>query len=234
MKILGIESTAKTASVSLAEDGNCLFLYSLNGTRKHSETLLPMIEDGLKNASLTMDEIDLIAVTTGPGSFTGVRIGVSLAKGLAFGRKIPCVGVSTCESLAYNLLGFTGLICPVMDARRNQLYNALFSSDGTEIRRLTPDRLIAAEDLRKELETKTEKIYFCGDGSAIAKREIDLPNRVETPGALVWQSAFSTTQVAKKLYESTPDRTVFTDENLLPVYLRLSQAERERIEKEQA
>jgi len=234
MKIVGIESTAVTASTALAEDDRCLFLFSQTTSLKHSETLLPMLESGLKYTSHTMDDVDLIAVTAGPGSFTGVRIGVSMAKGLAFARSIPCVGVSTLESLAYNLKGFRGLLCPVMDARRGQLYNALFLSDGEAITRLTPDRLISAEDLKKEMaEREDEAIYFCGDGYRIAREKIGLSGVKETPEALRHQNAFSTTQIAREIYEKAEDKQTFTDERLAPIYLRASQAEREQAEKEQ-
>ncbi|MBE6564102.1 MAG: tRNA (adenosine(37)-N6)-threonylcarbamoyltransferase complex dimerization subunit type 1 TsaB [Ruminococcaceae bacterium] len=234
MKIIGIESTAVTASAALAEDDKCLFVFTQTTALKHSETLLPMLENGLNVTSHTMDDVDMIAVTAGPGSFTGVRIGVSMAKGLAFGRSIPCVGVSTLESLAFNLSGFCGLLCPVMDARRGQLYNALFLSDGETITRLTPDRLISAEELKKELsEREAQAVYFCGDGYRIARETIDLPSVKETPQALRHQNAFSTTQIARKLYEQAENKNAFTDEALAPVYLRASQAERESLEKEQ-
>ncbi|MBO5757809.1 MAG: tRNA (adenosine(37)-N6)-threonylcarbamoyltransferase complex dimerization subunit type 1 TsaB, partial [Clostridia bacterium] len=126
MKILALDSTAVVGSVALCEDTRMVAHYTLNTGNTHSQTLLPMIESALGCAEWEIDDLDLIAVSNGPGSFTGVRIGVATVKGLAFGKNIPCAGVSTLEALAYNLRYFNGIICPVMNARRAQVYNALF------------------------------------------------------------------------------------------------------------
>ena len=147
MKILAIDSTAIVASVAICDDEKLAALYTVNNGNTHSETLLPMVESALAQSKLTVDDIGLFAVSAGPGSFTGVRIGAATIKGLAFGRDIPCVGVSTLEALAYNLKGSSGIICPVMNARRNQVYNALFRFEGEKLVRLCPDRAIAVKDL---------------------------------------------------------------------------------------
>ena len=143
MKIFACDSTAKTASVALCENNILLAEFTQNGGNTHSETLLPMVESALKTLGLRADDIDLFACSAGPGSFTGVRIGAATIKGLAFAKGKPCVGVSTLEALAYNLVGYEGLICPVMNARRSQVYTALFRSNGEVLERLMDDSAIA-------------------------------------------------------------------------------------------
>ena len=130
MLILAFESSAKPASVALLRDGKLLSVYTQCSQLTHSRTLLPMAEDMLKNAELTLRDVDLFAVAHGPGSFTGVRIGVSTVKGLAWALDKPCVGVSTLEAMAWNGVAAGGFVCPVMDARRSQVYNALFEIRG--------------------------------------------------------------------------------------------------------
>ena len=151
MLILAFESTAKAASAALVRDGKLVSQYSQCSGLTHSRTLLPMGEDMLKNAELTLGDVDLIAVAHGPGSFTGVRIGVSMVKGLAWAADKPCVGVSTLEAMAWHGLAAGGLICPVMDARRSQVYNALFRMEDGRPVRLTEDRPIALTELAEEL-----------------------------------------------------------------------------------
>ena len=147
MLILAFESSARPASVALLRDGELLSQYSQCSQLTHSRTLLPMAEDMLKNAELRLDDVDLFAVAHGPGSFTGVRIGVSTVKGLAWAADKPCVGVSTLEGLAWQGMAAGGLLCPVMDARRQQVYNAVFAVVDGKLVRLTNDRAIALDDL---------------------------------------------------------------------------------------
>lgn len=230
MKILALDSTAKTASISICEDEKLITIYSVTAGLNHSETLLPMIENALKTAQMKIDDIDMFAISDGPGSFTGVRIGVSLLKGLAFGKEKLCVGVSTLESLAYNMKGFSGLICPVMDARRDQVYNALFECDGEKITRLCEDRAIALSDLDAELSNwEGSAIYLCGDGYDVATRALQT-NVSDTPILLREQNAYSVAQAALKKYTENKEQ-VFTDRTLKPQYLRVPQAERERLER---
>ena len=143
MLILAFESSAKAASVALCRDGHLISQYSQCSGLTHSRTLLPMAEDMLKNAELKLQDVDLIAVAHGPGSFTGIRIGVSTVKGLAWAADKPCVGVSTLEAMAWHGLAAGGVVCPVMDARRSQVYNALFAIRDGRPERLCPDRPIA-------------------------------------------------------------------------------------------
>lgn len=232
MKILALDSTAKTASVSITEDERLITVYSVTAGLNHSETLLPMVENALKTAQMKIDDIDMFAISDGPGSFTGVRIGVSLLKGLAFGKEKLCVGVSTLDALAQNLSGFEGVICPLMDARRDQVYNALFESNGREIKRLCEDRAISLKELESELEkakNEGKKIYLCGDGYGIAKAYFKCETE-DTPVLLREQNAYSVAICALREYEENKESD-FSDRELKPTYLRVPQAERERLER---
>ncbi len=226
MLILAFESTAKAASAALVRDGKLVSQYSQCSGLTHSRTLLPMGEDMLKNAELTLGDVDLIAVAHGPGSFTGVRIGVSMVKGLAWAADKPCVGVSTLEAMAWHGLAAGGLICPVMDARRSQVYNALFRMEDGRPVRLTEDRPIALTELAEELRAYKERVFLVGDGAELSFRtlsELGLPC-VLAPENLRMQSAWGVAMAAM-------DKEPGSADSLLPVYLRLSQAERERQER---
>ena len=229
MKILAIDSTAIVASVALCDDEKLIALYTVNNGNTHSETLLPMVESILKEAKLTPADIELFAVSNGPGSFTGVRIGCATVKGLAFGRMTPCVGVSTLEALAYNLKGSDGILCPVMNARRNQVYNALFRFEGDRLVRLCEDRAIAISELADELAEKNEKVYLSGDGASITAPSIPEDKLGFTHPVMAHQNAYSVAMCALEAYRSG---NYTTDIDLAPTYLRPSQAERERLEKE--
>ena len=226
MLILAFESSARAASVALVEDGRLISQYSQCSGLTHSRTLLPMAEDMLKNAELTLDKIDLFAVAHGPGSFTGIRIGVSTVKGLAWAADKPCVGVSTLEAMAWHGLAAGGLVCPVMDARRSQVYNALFKVENGKPVRLCEDRPIALSQLAEELRDLNAPAFLIGDGAELAEkylREQGLACTV-APENLRWQSAWGVAMAAM-------DKTPGNADALLPVYLRLSQAERERQER---
>ena len=230
MNILALDSTAEVASVSICRDEKPLAIYTVKNGNTHSQTLLPMIESALKHSGLTVNDIELFAASEGPGSFTGVRIGAATLKGLAFGRSLPCVAVSTLHALAHNLIGFEGVICPVMNARRAQVYNALFIGDGVSVERLTPDRAIAISELEAELEAfGGKKIYLVGDGYYVTKNGFSRVGTAETPEALRMQNAYSVAVCALNEYK----RGCFkTDSEITATYLRLSQAERERLERE--
>jgi tRNA threonylcarbamoyladenosine biosynthesis protein TsaB len=233
MNILAIDSTAIVASVALCDDDKLIALYTVNNGNTHSETLLPMVESILKQAKLTASDIGLFAVSNGPGSFTGVRIGCATTKGLAFGREVPCIGVSTLEALAYNLKGTDGIICPVMNARRNQVYNALFKFENGKLVRLCPDRAIAIKDLVAELEAnedlKNQKIYLTGDGCDITAPAIPEDKLGYTHPMMTHQNAYSVAMCALESYKAGVG--IVSDLELAPTYLRPSQAERERMEK---
>lgn len=229
MKILALDSTAIAASVALCEDETLLGEYTIQNVNTHSETLLPMIESLLRHFSISANEIDLFALSAGPGSFTGVRIGAATVKGLAFGKDKPCIGVSTLEALALNLSVADGLICPVMNARRKQVYTALFRAKNGTLERLMPDCAIAISELDEALSAYGEPVRLCGDGYDITAELLTHPI-IPTPARLRPQSAYSVAQVAFRLY-CEGVRT--TDAQLSPIYLRLPQAERERLERQQ-
>ena len=226
MKILAMDSSATVASVALCEDGALLAEYTLNNKNTHSETLLPMVEALLRAYGITAQEIDLFAATNGPGSFTGVRIGAATLKGLAFGSGKPCLGVSTLEAIAENLSVRAGLICPVMNARRSQVYTALFRSNGESLTRLRNDEAISIEELDEILATYGEPVSFCvGVTLPALKKTIALP----VPDRLLHQSAYSVAQVALRAYQAGA-RT--NDAEFTVTYLRPSQAERTYLEKQ--
>lgn len=228
MNILAVDSSAAVASVAILRDTCVLGEYFLDNGNTHSETVLPMAESLFSRLSISVDDIDLFAVSIGPGSFTGLRIGVATVKGLAFGKGKPCAGVSTLEALAYNLEGFSGILCPVMDARRGQVFTALFESDGKTIRRLTPDGAMDLSELNALLATYSAPIYLCGDGYALSKEALTVKT-METPERLIPQSARS---VARLALRDLNEHLTSDAASLAPVYLRLSKAERERAEKE--
>ncbi len=227
MLILAIDTSANTATCALLRDGRMLALYTENGLLTHSETMLPMIENMLAKAAVKIGDIDAFAVSEGPGSFTGVRIGVSLIKGLAFNTGKPCVGVSTLAALAKNLDGYDGYVVPVMDARRNQVYTAIFK-DGE---RLVQDMLLPLDELKARLiEMGALNIRLCGDGYDLARgyfaeSEITV---TDTSPLLIPQNALSVALIADELLSRDESKT---DRELSAHYLRASQAERELKEK---
>ena len=226
MLILAFESSAKPASAALVKDGQLLSQYMQCSALTHSRTLLPMAEDMLKNAELRLSDVDLIAVAHGPGSFTGIRIGVATVKGLAWAAEKPCVGVSTLEAMAWHGLAVGGYICPVMDARRSQVYNAIFKIENGRPVRMTKDRPIALEDLAKEVTALNAPVFLVGDGAALCFEYFTAHGVpcVMAPDNLRWQDAWGVAMAAA-------DKTPGNADELLPVYLRLSQAERERQER---
>ncbi len=228
MKILALDSSATVASVALCEDGGLLSEYTLNNKNTHSETLLPMIESMLSHFSLTPADIDLFAASAGPGSFTGVRIGAATLKGLAFASEKPCVEVSTLEALAYNAVCFEGLICPVMNARRSQVYTALFRSDGNTLTRLMPDSAMAISELDVLLSTYGEPVMLTGDGYDITAAALSKTAIKPTPERMRHQSAFSVACIAFEKYAKGEHKS---DTDFKVNYLRPSQAERELMNK---
>ncbi len=232
MKILAIDTTVKTAAAALVKDGKLIAEYSLN-TDTHSTTLLPMISSILRQSGNKVSDIDLFAVSVGPGSFTGVRIGVSAVKGLAFADQIPCVGVSSLEAMAMNFTGIHGIIVPVINARNKMVYTALFNSDGIHIpERMTEDEQILIADLLIKLKDISGTIYFTGDACEMLLAEEDKPETTAvTPEKLRSPSGYGAAIAAEQMWKNTEDKTVFHESRLAPIYLRKSQAEREREEK---
>lgn len=246
MYILSADTTAKTASVcvSKVKDGvlKPCARASVHGTLTHSESLLPMIDFCLKNENISFSDIELAAISAGPGSFTGVRIGVATVKGLAYGNgDVSCIGVSSLEALAYNLKGYSAgsIILPVMDARRSQFYNAAFSfSKAGRIKRYYEDDLSDFENIMMMLEEKfpKKKIILTGDGAELfyslhSKRGDKKLNISLCEHGHMYQDAFSVAICGYENYSKAKKKSGFTSDKLNPVYLRASQAERERSEK---
>ncbi len=227
MKILSLESSAIAASVALCENEALLGEFTIQNGNTHSGTLLPMVEALLHFFDMKPGDIDLFAVAAGPGSFTGVRIGAATLKGLAFGSDKPCVGVSTLEALAENLRVVNGLVCPVMNARRNQVYTALFRCENGCMTRLTEDDAIAITELDARLSAYDEPVYLCGDGYDLTVSQLTHPT-LPVPSRLRPQSAYSVAQVALRAYK---DGKAVSDKEIVATYLRPSQAERERNER---
>ena len=229
MIILAIDSTAVSGSVAICRDEELLCEFTLNIGNTHSETLLPMVESALRMCGISVSDIDLFACDEGPGSFTGVRIGAATIKGLAFNSGKPCIGVSTLEALAENLVGFEGIACPVMNARRGQVYNALFEINNHEVKRLCEDRAIAITELEGELLKYNSPIYLAGDGYGITLDGFKELKCKATPEPLRYQSGYSVAVCALKKYNNG---VCTSDSELTATYLRLPQAERELLEKE--
>ena len=236
MRILAFDSTAKTASVALWQDGKVLAEFSLDSGRTHSEILLPMAENVCARAHLSLADIDYYAVTAGPGSFTGVRIGVATVKGLAFRMEDApknCVSVSTLEAIAENLTSLDGIYLPVMDARRGEVYCGIFRMGEEGPLRLAPDRAMSLSDLAEELHENFGSIpvRLCGDGYDVAEKALSSLGvcLLPTPMLLRNQNAASVARCAARKIER--GETV-TDAELSPIYLRIPQAERDRLQKE--
>ena len=230
MLILAFETSAKAASVALMDDKKLLGESYQNTGLTHSQTLMVMAEDLLKQCGKTVADVTAVAVAEGPGSFTGVRIGVAAAKGFAWGGELPCYGVSTLEAMAEHLGIYQGYVCPCMDARRSQVYNALFYVNQGKLTRIREDRAIALSELGEELKSLSEPVFLVGDGSNLTYHTLsqEIPNLVLPPEHRMHQRATGVALLAaKKIAVGDPG-----DGNALtPNYLRLSQAERERMEK---
>lgn len=232
MKILSIDTSASVASAAVTEDEKLVCEIIVNNKLTHSQTLMPMIDSVLKQSETELSEIDLIAVANGPGSFTGLRIGVSTAKGLADALKKPVVGISTLTAMAYNLPYCEYLITPIMDARRSQVYNAVYRWKGTKLEEIEPPRALSVEELIEELKEKGEKAVFLGDGVPVHRETIENilgENAIFAPSCSNAQRASALAVPARKLFEQGKATDGF---GLIPVYLRKSQAEREAEEKE--
>ena len=230
--LLAVESSAGPASCAVlrVEEGRQTLLCeaSANTGLTHSQTLMPMITDMLKNAGLALSRIDGLAVAAGPGSFTGVRIGVAAVKGLAFPGDLPCVAVSTLAGMAHRFAGvpYTGRILTAMDARCRQIYTALFACEAGNLTRLTPDEALPLDEVSRRLAGETAPILVVGDGAVLCYDALKdaVPGLQLAPVGLRTQHAVGIARAAVPLIEAG---TVCSGEELLPAYLRLPQAERE-------
>lgn len=233
MRILAFETSAKAGSVALLAEGQLLAESYQNTGLTHSQTLMTMAQDLLKNCGLTPSDVEAVAVAAGPGSFTGIRIGVAAAKGFAWGAELPCYGVSTLEAMALHLGANAGYVLPVMDARRSQVYNALFHAKDGVLVRCCQDRAISLEELAEEIKNLPEPVFLVGDGSILCYNALKekVPALVLPPEHCLHQRAAGVALAAVRqiMAGDTGDAAA-----LQPNYLRLSQAERERLAREQS
>lgn len=228
MRILALEASAKSVSVAVTENGTLLAQAYQDRGLTHSVTLMPLLDGMLKTAGLTLDDMDIIAVAQGPGSFTGIRIGVSAAKGLAWAKALPCCGVSTLEAMAYGVTDFEGVVVGAMDARRQQVYNALFRTENGRVTRLCADRAVAMELVAEELAAMPEPKLIVGDGAVLLYdflQKAGIGCRLTSP-LHRQQSAAGVALAAEHL---AAQGLTCSAQELQPVYLRLSQAEREQL-----
>ena len=235
MIILSFDSTASTATASISRDEDLLASVTLNLGSTHSTTLLPSVEFILEQARLTVDDVDLVAVSAGPGSYTGVRIGCATAKGLLFARDIPCIGVSSLEVLARPHAATGALICPMISARSDRYFSAVFGSSDNSIVRLADDDVRTGGEISQMIADRTNgtaPVIVCGDGTApfCAAHGDTLHSHI--PETLVYPSAYYAGVIAREIWNNADDREreTFTAKALRPVYLRRPQAERELLE----
>ena len=224
MKILAIESSAKSASVAVTEEGHLICECFVNASLTHSKTLMPMTDYALKQADIEIEQIDAFCVNTGPGSFTGIRIGVAAVKGLALCGNKPCAGISTLESIAYNFVDSDCIVCAAMDARCNQVYTALFECIDGKVRRTCEDKAVLIDELASEIAAINSTVYLAGDGAELCFNSFKdkLPNVRLSSENRRFQRAYGVALAAVN------NKELFNDSSVLaPVYLRPPQAERE-------
>lgn len=224
MKILAVDSSAKTASVALVDDGVLISECFVNAGLTHSRTLMPMVNNTLTQADLKIEEVDAFAVNAGPGSFTGIRIGVAALKGLALASGKLCAGISTLEACAYNFADENCIVCVSMDARCNQVYTAIFRCENGIVNRICEDKAVSVEELGNELSCYDEKIILAGDGAEICFKSFSekLADCKLASEIRRYQRAYGCAVAALN------NKDLFKDSaELAPVYLRLPQAERE-------
>ena len=232
MRILAFETSAKAGSVALLEDGKLLGESYQNTGLTHSQTVMPMAQQLLENCGYTTGDIDAVAVAAGPGSFTGVRIGVAAAKGLAWGGERPCYGVSTLEAMALQLGAWEGTVVCAMDARRSQVYNAIFRAEAGTLSRICEDRAISLAELAEEIKILPKPLFLVGDGGNLCYNTLKdtVPGLVLPPEHRLHQRAAG---VALAAWQKIQAGETGDGAALAPNYLRLSQAERERLAREQ-
>lgn len=230
MKILSIDTSAKVSTVSIVSEDKVICEYSVNLNFTHSQTIMPMCDEILKTTQISLSDIDAFGVCTGPGSFTGLRIGISAIKGMAYALNKPCISVSTLDALSYNMLDFDGIICCVMDARCNQVYNAIYENNNSNLQKITQDRAVIIDDLLVELKLLKKNIILVGDGADLCynKFKDTLPNIRMASVSNRYQKASSVGLACVKKYN---DNLLVSANDLMPEYLRLPQAQRELIAK---
>lgn len=232
MRILGLDSSGLVASVALVEDDNLLAEYTVNYKKTHSQTLLPMLDEIAKMIELDIQTIDAIAIAGGPGSFTGLRIGSATAKGLGLALKKPLIQIPTVDGLAYNLYGCKNVVCPLMDARRNQTYTGLYEFDADGMHVLEEQCAIGIDEIIEKINELGQAVTFLGDGVPVFRSFIEEKCKVPfsfAPAHMNKQRAGAIAALGEVYYKQGK---VQTAKEHKPDYLRLSQAERERMEQE--
>lgn len=231
MKILGIDSSGLVASAAIADEKNIIAEFTVNNKQTHSQTLLPMIEKVVDMSGIELEQIDAIAISAGPGSFTGLRIGSATAKGIGLALKKPVVSVPTLEGLAYRVSVFDGIICPIMDARRNQVYTGIYKMDKGNLVCLSEQKAVDIHEIMEELEKYDEKVIFLGDGVEVQRETIEKEFKKEYCFAPIHLSKQSAAAVAVlgDIYFNQGKAEDAAEHK--PIYLRKSQAEREREER---
>lgn len=236
MKILAIDSSGLVASVAILEEDNMLAEYTVNYKKTHSQTLLPMLDEIVKMIEMDLSEIDAIAIAKGPGSFTGLRIGSATAKGLALALKKPIISIPTVEGIAFNLFGTNRMICPLMDARRNQVYTGIYTFQKGELQTLIPEKAVDVEEIIEEInllgENNQKEIIYLGDGVEVYKEIINEKTKIPFLFAPPHVSKQRAGGIGMLAFQYWKDGKIETAKEHKPEYLRLSQAERERLEKE--
>jgi len=231
MRILAIDSSSMVATIAVVTDDILTAEYTTNYKKTHSQTLMPMIEEITKTIDLDMNTLDAIAISGGPGSYTGLRIGAATAKGFGLALNIPIINVPTMDALAYNMFSSSYIICPIMDARRGQVYTGIYKFNGTDMEIIKPQCIMMIDELISELDKMAQPVMFLGDGVDTQKNIIEETMKVEhhyAPASMNRQKASSLASLASIYYKE--GRTETPAEHK-PDYLRLSQAERELKEK---
>ncbi len=234
MKILGIDSSGLVASVAVVEDDNLLGEFTMNYKKTHSQTLLPMLDTLAKMIELDLNTVDAIAVSGGPGSFTGLRIGSATAKGLGLALEKPLIHIPTVDALAYNLCGHRDMVCPLMDARRNQTYTGLYAFDGNHMQALLAQCAVEIDEIVAKINEIGRAVVFLGDGVPVFEtyigEHVTVPHTF-APAHVNKQRAAAVAALGEIYYKEGKTETA---QEHRPDYLRLSQAERERMERENA
>lgn len=232
MKILALDSSGIVASVAVVEDDNLLGEYTVNYKKTHSQTLLPMLDEVAKMIELDLNTLDAIAVAAGPGSFTGLRIGAATAKGLGLALDKPLISIPTVEGLAYNLYDAKGVICPLMDARRSQVYTGIYRFENHKLQVVQDQCAVPIEEILEKVNQLGEEVIFLGDGVPVFEKTIEEKMQVPytfAPAHLNKQRASAVAALGLQYYKAGKVQTAAEHK---PDYLRVSQAERERAERE--
>lgn len=231
MKILAIDSSGLVASAALVEEDRILAEFNVNNKKTHSQTLLPMIDQLKGILGLEMNQIDAVAVSKGPGSFTGLRIGSATAKGIALALEKPIIEISSLEAMAYQCFGAEKLICPIMDARRNQVYTALFSWENDQFKRVWEDAPLPIEELAAGLNALGKDVIFLGDGVPVYEQTLKEILQLSYSKAPAFMNRQRAAALGILALEYAAKGEMVDSDMHRPEYLRLSQAERERLEK---